>query len=353
MSTGAREDRVEAHIEKRENGHRGAGVEKGREATSPWRMPWKGWKEVLVRTAKETSADNVSLVAAGVSFYGFLALLPLLGATVLAYGLLAEPETVLRNMAEMARIMPDDIARLVGEQLMYVVRSSGEKKGLGVLIALALALFSARNGAAAIVTALNIAYEEEEKRGFLKVNLLALTITAAAVAMTVVALLAVTVVARIEALLPGSQPLLEFGTKALSHLLLLAVAATAAAALYRYGPSRENARWMWLSPGSLLFALCWVALTLGFGTYVTTFGNYSATYGSLAAVVILLTWMYLSSYLLVFGAELNSELEHQTRRDTTEGAASPMGTRGAWAADHVAQGTDTDAHDNPDAGQSQ
>lgn len=181
------------------NDAQNSSYEQGREATSPWKMPWPAWKQVLIRTGKETSADSVSLVAAGVSFYGFLALLPLLGATVLAYGLFAEPITVMRNMSQMAQFMPDDIARFVGEQLMYVVQSSQGKKGVGVMIAMALALFSARNGAAAIVTALNIAYEEEEKRGFFKVNLLALTITVVAVALAVVALLAVTIIARIEA----------------------------------------------------------------------------------------------------------------------------------------------------------
>jgi len=308
---------------------------RGQDATSPWKMPLTGWKDVVLRTAKEASSDNVGLVAAGVSFYGFLALLPLMGATVLSYGLLADPQTVMQNMAAMTKVMPTDIAKLIGEQLLHVVQTSSEKKGLGVLIALALAIFSARNGAAAVVTALNIAYEEEEARGFIKVNLLALAITAAAVVMAVLALLAVAIVTQVEALLPTS-PLLAAGLKIISYFVLVGLAAGAAALLYRYGPSRDHARWAWLSPGSLLFAIGWVILTIGFGAYVTRFGNYSATYGSLATVVILLTWLYLSSYLLVFGGELNSELEHQTARDTTKGPETPLGTRGAWSADHVA-----------------
>lgn len=318
-------------------------------APAPWSMSFAGWKDVIVRTIKETSSDNMGLVAAGVSFYGFLALLPLLGAVVLTYGMLADPQTVLDNMTAMTKVMPHEIAQLVGEQLMYVVQTSGSKKGLGVLIALGLALFSARNGAAAIVTALNIAYEEEEARGFIKTNLLALAITAAAVVLAVLALLAVALMTRVETLLPTS-PLMSLALQLLSYLVLVAVAAAAAAALYRFGPSREKAKWTWLSAGSLVFALCWVGLTVGFGSYVANFGNYSATYGSLATVVILLTWLYLSSYLLVFGAELNSELEHQTRRDTTSGPELPLGQRGAWSADHVASGTDTKAHRNPDAG---
>lgn len=311
-----------------------------REASTPWGMAGNAWKDVIVRTWKETSTDNVGLVAAGVSFYGFLALLPLLGAIVLSYGLLADPGTVMNNMAAMTQVMPTEIAKFVGEQLLYVVQISGSKKGIGVLIALALALFSARNGALAIVTALNIAYEEEEKRGFLKTNLLALGITAAAVTMAVFALLAMTIFAYVGALLPTSS-VLVFVSKGASHLLLGLAAAAAAATLYRFGPSRDKARWVWLTPGSLLFALGWVLLTLGFSFYVSTFGNYAATYGSLATIVILLTWMYLSSYLLIFGAELNSELEHQTTRDTTQGSERPLGQRGGWVADHVASGHNT------------
>lgn len=312
-----------------------AAAGRGKDANSPWKMPLTGWKDVVLRTAKESSSDNVGLVAAGVSFYGFLALLPLMGAIVLSYGLLADPQTVVQNMTAMTRVMPKDIAQLIGEQLLHVVQTSGSKKGFGILIALALAIFGARNGAAAVLTALNIAYEEEESRGFFKVNLLALTITAAAVVLAVLALFAVAIATQLEALLPAS-PLLAVVLKIISYLVLTGLAAGAAAALYRYGPSRDRARWNWLSPGSLLFAIGWVALTLGFGTYVTNFGNYSATYGSLATVVILLTWLYLSSYLLVFGAELNSELEHQTQRDTTKGPEKPLGDRGAWSADHVA-----------------
>lgn len=325
-------------------------MSQGREATSPWKMPAKAWKDVLVRTWKETSADNVGLVAAGVSFYAFLALLPLLGAIVLTYGFLADPQAVMRNMASMTQIMPADIAQFVGEQLLYVVQTSGSKKGLGVFLALALALFSARNGAAAIITALNIAYEEEERRGFIRVNLLALAITAAAVVMAVFALLSVTIFAYVEALLPSS-PIFVLLSKAASHLLLGFAAAASVATLYRFGPSRDNVRWVWLTPGSLVFALCWVMLTLIFGIYVANFGNYGATYGSLATIVILLTWLYLSSYILVFGAELNSELEHETARDTTHGRERPVGQRNAWAADHVAQGTETSSTGSRSAGE--
>jgi membrane protein len=277
------------------------------------------------------------LVAAGVAFYGFLALVPLLGAVVLSYGLVASPETVIRNVGSLAKVMPADAAKLIGEQLMNVVQTSSGKKGLGVLLALGVALFGARNAAGAIVTALNIAYEEEEKRGFLKVTLLALVITVAAVVMALLAILAIGALSSLERLLPSSPLLVLFG-KILSNALLGLAAAAAVATLYRYGPSRDNAKWTWITPGSLLAAVGWLVLTLGFGFYVANFGSYDKTYGSLGAVVVMLTWLYLSSYILLYGAELNSELEHQTAKDTTEGAYEQLGARGAWSADHVAQG---------------
>ncbi len=309
---------------------------KGRSAHSPWKIPPSGWKDVALRTWGESSKDNVGLVAAGVAFYSFLAIVPLLGAIVLIYGLVAEPGTVVRHVQSLTKILPADVARLIGEQLMNVVQTSGGKKGLGLIAALGIALWGARNAAGSIITALNIAYEEEERRGFLKVTLLALLMTVGAVVMALLAIAAGTALGYLHHLFPGTSPIALAAWKVLSYALLAAAAAAAIATLYRYAPSREKARWSWITPGSAFAALAWLLLTLGFGFYVANFGNYDRTYGSLGAVVVLLTWIYLSSYVLLFGAELNSELEHQTARDTTPGAERPLGERGAWAADHVA-----------------
>ena len=313
---------------------------RGRQATSPWKMPLAGWKDVAVRTWREASKDNVGLVAAGVAFYAFLALVPMLGATVLTYGLVASPETVLENMQSLTAVMPGDIARLIGDQLLNVVNSSSGKKGLGILVALAIALFGARNAAGAIITALNIAYEEEEKRGFIKVTLLALAITAAAVIVALGGVAVMTALRFLESVIPGAPEAVHLLIKFGSIAALVVVAAAIAATLYRYAPSREQAKWTWLTPGTVLSATGWLALTAAFGIYVSRFANYNATYGSLGAVVALLTWTYLSSYIFLFGAELNSEFEHQTARDTTSGPEKPLGQREAWSADHVASGSD-------------
>lgn len=315
---------------------RNTGPQTGRTADSPAQIPALGWKQVAVRTWKQSSEDNTGLVAAGVAFYAFLALVPLLGAIVLTYGIVADPQTVVSNVKSLTSVVPQDAAKLIGQQLMSVVQTSGGKKGLGLVLAIGVALFGARNAAGSIITALNIAYEQEEKRGFLRVNLLSLGITAGAVVMAVVALIAITALGYIEKLFPSMPGFVAVIGKIVSYAVLVLGAAAVAATLYRYGPDRKDAKWEWITPGSIFAAILWLLLTLGFGFYVAHFGNYNKTYGSLATVVILVTWMYLSAYVFLFGAELNSELEHQTAKDTTKGAPKPIGQRGAWAANHVA-----------------
>src|SRR5207237_8661067 len=180
-------------------------------------------------------------------------------------------------------------------------------------------------------------YEEEEKRGFLRVTLLSLTITLATVLLAMLGAAAIGVMAQLEEMLPSLGPVGVVAGKVLAYVFLAAVAAAAAATLYRYGPSRTKAEWKWITPGSLFFAIAWVLLTLGFGFYVSHFGKYNVTYGSLGGVIVLVTWMYLSSFILLYGAEFNSEIEHQTARDTTVAPGErPLGHRGASCADHVA-----------------
>lgn len=308
----------------------------GRDAASPWAIPASGWKQIARRTWTEAGTDNIGLIAAGVAFYGFLAMVPLLGALVLSYGLIASPATVMANINALASVMPAEAAKLIGEQLLNVVTTSGGKKGFGLLIALVISLYGAMNAASAIVTALNIAYEEKEKRGFFALYLLSLLITLVGIVSIIAAMLSVAVLGYLGSLLPSLPgPVLALG-KIGSYVLMALAGAAAAASLYRYGPARTHARWTWLTPGSLLTATLWLVITLGFGIYVANFGNYDATYGSLGAVVVLLTWFYLSAYVLLLGAELNSEIERQTACDTTVGPAKPPGARGAKMADAVA-----------------
>ncbi|HZB69657.1 MAG TPA: YhjD/YihY/BrkB family envelope integrity protein, partial [Sphingomicrobium sp.] len=242
---------------------------KGHKATSPWQMPAAAWKEILSRTWRQTWIDNVGLVAAGVAFYGFLALVPLLGLIVLAYGTVAEPDTVVSNMRALTAILPTNIALFIGEQLMGAVQSSEETKGVGILAALAVAFYGGSNGAGAIITALNIAYQENEKRSLVRFYLIALGMTLVAVLLALLALAATTTIAFLEQLLPQASPAAVAIGKGAAYFGLLLAAAAIAATLYRYAPSREDARWEWITPGSLFTAVTWLLLTLGFGFYVT------------------------------------------------------------------------------------
>jgi membrane protein len=320
----------------------------GKDATSPWRMPWRAWRQVLIRTFNETGRDNIGLIAAGVAFYGFLALVPLMASFVLVYGLFADRHDVFENIRALMATIPREAAKLIGDQLLSIVQTSDSKKGVGLIVALALAVFGARSGAGAIVTALNIAYEEKEKRNIIQLNLLSLAITLISVVIAMLAIAAITALAAVEALLSWLPAWLLVGGTLLSYLILMLVGTTGAALLYRFGPCRSHAKWRWLTPGSVLASLLWLLFTFLFGVYVANFGNYNATYGSLGAVVVLLTWLYWSSYVFLLGAELNAELEHQTAEDTTKGPPEPLGERGAWVADHVA--TSTKSRGNPDAG---
>ncbi len=316
---------------------------KGRRASSPWQMPAAAWKRIAVRTWNQSWIDNAGLVAAGVAFYGFLAIIPLLGIVVLGYGFFAEPETVIRKMRAMTAVLPADVALLIGEQLMTAVQASEGTKGLAILAALGVALYGGTNAASAIIMALNIAYQEKEKRSLLQFYLLAIAMTLGALVLVLVALGATAAVTSLERLAPeASGTTVVFGKMA-SYAVLVLGAAAIAATLYRYGPSREDARWSWITPGSLFTAVGWLLLTLAFGFYIARVTNYGATYGSLGAMVALLTWLYLSAYVFVVGAELNSEVEHQTARDSTTGPEEPLGRRGAWAADHVADADDDGA----------
>ena len=319
---------------------------KGHQASSPWQMPRRAWKDIAARTYKRTWDDNVALVAAGVAFYGFFALLSLLGLIVLVYGFVADPVTVIDHMRALTNVLPTDVAFIIGDQLMNAVKASQKAKGFAILLAFLVATYGGTNGATSVITALNIAYEEKEKRSLAHFYLLAVGMTVGALVVALVAIAAVAAVSYLQHLLPEAAPPAVIAGKVVGYLLLACIAALVASALYRFGPSREDAKWKWITPGSAFAAVAWLLLTFVFGFYVSHFTNYHASYGSLGAVVALLTWMYLSAYAFVFGAELNSEIEHQTAKDSTTGRPEPMGDRGAWAADNVA--TDDKVQDRPE-----
>jgi membrane protein len=274
----------------------------------------RGWKRILVATWKDAGEDNLGLVSAGVAFYAFLAFVPLLTAFVLSYGLFTEPASVVRHMQTLTELISQNAAEIIGDQLKSMTETSGTQTGFALLIAIGLTLYGASNGAAAVITALNIVFEAAESRGLVKRTLIALVMTAGAVAALFLAILAVSALNLVERLLPdlgGTMHLLLTGAffllAGIAVILLLAV-------IYRYGPNRPDAPWRWMTPGSALATIVWLAATIGFGVYVANFGNYNATYGSLGAVIVFLTWLYLSAYIVLFGAALNATIERQAVR---------------------------------------
>jgi membrane protein len=307
---------------------------RGRGADHPRQFPARGWRDILLRVKDETSKDNISMIAAGVAFYLMLAIFPMLAATVSIYGLVADPADVQRNFEAVAGVIPEDARSIMVDQLTAVTSASGGQLGFGVVLSIALTLWSASRGVIAMITALNIAYDEKEKRSFIKLNAIALALTLALIVFMIVTLAVVVG-------LPVVIGYLNLGetvewTIRLARWPILAVAIILAlAVLYRYAPDRDAPRWRWVSWGAVVATAIWLLGSVAFSVYVSNFADYNKTYGAMGAVIILLLWFNLSSYAVLLGAELNAEMEHQTARDTTKGAERPLGQRRAYVADTV------------------
>ncbi len=276
---------------------------------TPADIPPRGWWQVARATWAEATADHIDLIAAGVAFYGFLALVPLLAALVLAYGLVVDPASVAKHMQAVTAMVPTDAAKLIDEQLAAIVATAATKKGVGLLIALLLAFYGAMKGAGAVVTALNVAYETRETRGFVHATLVSAAVTAGAVGVAIAALLAGSVTGFAQELAGHWSPFAATAVKYASWVGASLLASLGIATLFRYAPDRPTTPWVWLSPGAIVATIGLIVVTVGFGFYAAHFGNYNATYGALGAVVVLLMWLYLSAYVLLLGAELNSEVE--------------------------------------------
>jgi len=305
----------------------------GADSARPWQHPWPAWRAILLRIYAMMGYHNLTLMAAGVAFYAFLSFVPLLGAIVMSYGLIADPATVGRHMDTIFEIVPVDAARLIEDQLISVVTTAAEQAGLGLAVALAISIYGAMRAASAMIQALNVIYEEEEGRNFFVTTLLAAGLTVGAVLAAIVGLLAAGALAYLGqfAGVLGSTGvvLVQIAT----WLIAGAIASAGFAFVYRYGPDRARARWSWLSIGSVAASVLWLVATVGFGVYAANFANYNATYGALGAVVVLLMWLFVSSLAILVGAEINAEAERQTGIDTTTGHERPLGKRGATMAD--------------------
>ena len=308
----------------------------GREATDPLELPRHAWREVLGRVWVKTGNDNISLMAAGVAFYAFLAFVPLLGALIMSYGLIADPSTIADHMRTIIRLVPRDAAKLILDQIVTLVATAAGKKGLALAVALLVSLFGAARASGAIIMALNVVYEQHERRSYLRTTVISLVMIVGAVSVGIVGLLAAAALSLLGkwANRLGDATTILIG--AATWIIAAALASLALAAAYRYAPDREDAQWRWISFGSVLATVLWLIATLGFGAYAATIGDYNATYGSLGAVVALLMWLFVSAYAVLLGASVNAEIERQLARDTTTGPPKPIGTRGATVADEVA-----------------
>jgi membrane protein len=297
-------------------------------------IPWCGWTDIFVRTYHEIQNDRLMGLAAGVAFYSLLALFPAIAAGVSVYALFADAATIGKHLSIAADIVPAGVLDMLTSEITRIAAKSDGRLTLGFVLGLGIALWSANAGMKAIFDALNIIYDEEEKRGLIWLNVVSLFFTVCAIAGVGLAVAAVVVFPLLLAALGLSgldHPIIGYLRWPVMFVLILLALSVG----YRYGPSRRLAKWRWISVGSVFAALAWLAVSSLYSWYLGNFANYNATYGALGAVVGLMMWMWLSIIVVLVGAEINSEIEHQTARDSTIGPVKPIGMRGAVMADTV------------------
>lgn len=306
--------------------------DRGRNAEQPSEISFKGWKDVFWRVVAEISEDRIMLIAAGATFYLLLALFPALAAFVSIYGVVADPQTIADHISFLGGVLPSGGVELIQSQLESLVSQDAGSLSFGFLAGLALALWSANSGIKTLFDAMNIVYEEDEKRGFIKLNLISLTFTLGAIVIGILFIISVGVVPAVLAFLRLDR-WAELLISILRWPVMLVAVAFAITLIYRFGPSRRKAQWRWLAWGAGISTAVWIAASIGFSFYLENFADYNATYGTLGAVIGFMVWTWISVMILLAGAELNAELEHQTAVDTTTGEPVPMGGRGATMAD--------------------
>ena len=312
---------------------------RGRAASKPSDIPPKGWKDILWRVYHNIPEHRVIAIAAGVTFYVLLAIFPGIAALVAIYGLVADPSTIGQHLSDLSGVLPGGATEILGDQLQTLTSQPPGKLGFALLFGVAVSLWSANAGMKALFDALNVVYGEEEKRSFLKLNALSLAFTLGALLFMVFALAAIAVLPVVMSYLGLSNATEWLVTLGKWPILVIGVA-LAVSLVYRYGPSREKPQWRWVTWGSAAVAIAWLVMSILFSWYAAHFGSYNKTYGSLGAIIGFMTWIWLSSTVVLLGAELDAEMEHQTARDTTTGPEKPLGRRGAQVADTVGRASD-------------
>lgn len=306
----------------------------GREAESPRHIPWRGWRAVLHRVGQELISDKISLVAAGCAFWATLALFPAITTLIFLYGLVFNPITLEPQLQHLRELLPPAAYQLIAARLHQLVTQQSSRLGIGILISTLVTFWSAATGTKSILSALNMAYEEVERRSIIRFQLTGLIITLGGLvggALAVAILVFLPAVISFLGLSAYQQGLISVASGA----ILLTFVMLSLSLLYRFGPCRREAKWSWITPGSLVATFLWLIASALLSFYVGHIASYDATYGPLGAVAAIMMWFWITAYAVLLGAELNSELELQTERDSTTGPPKPMGQRGAYVADHV------------------
>ena len=309
---------------------------RGREANTPEQIPPRGWKDILWRALWSISADRILSTSGGVAFFALLAVFPAIAAIVSLYGLFADASTIGKHLSLLSGFLPGGILQLVADQITLISRQGNETLGTAFVVGLLVALGSANSGMAALFDALNVVYDEREKRSLVRFYATTFLFTLAGIVFVILAITGVVVLPMILKFV-GLATTTEWLLVILRWPILLVTIVVSLACIYRYGPSRRDAQWRWVIWGSILGALLWMVASMLFSWYVATFDSYNKIYGSLGAGVGFMVWLWISALIVLLGGELNAEMEHQTARDTTEGGPKPLGSRGAMMADHVGE----------------
>jgi membrane protein len=310
---------------------------RGRSAEMPSEIPARGWKDILLRVYRGISDDRILQNAAAVTFYALLALFPAIAALVSIYGLFADTGSIAKQLDSVAGLMPGGAIEVIRDQLTRLTSQGSATLGVSFIISLGVSLWSANGGIKAMFDALNTVYEENEERSFIRLNAQSLLFTVVMILLMVVAIVCVVALPVVLKYLPDFIATVVNIARWPIIALLMAVAL---ACIYRYGPSRNEARWRWISWGSAFAAIVWLAGSAVFSYYAANFGNFNKTYGSLGAVIGFMLWIWLSVIVILLGGKLNAETEHQTARDSTDGGGKPLGQRGATMADTVGAAQD-------------
>ncbi len=301
---------------------------RGRLPDGPSEIPARGWKDIVLRVYNGISDDRIPANAAGVTYYALLALFPGIAALVSIYGLFADPNTIVSHVDSVAGFAPGGAIDVIRDQLTRLSAQGSTTLSVSFLIGLAISVWSANSGIKALFDSLNVVYEEKEKRTFVRLNLITLCFTIATIFFLLIALACIVALPVALNYLPLSGATGVFLEIARWPLLLVLVA-FGLTLIYRYGPSRGEPRWPWITWGSVFAAIGWLAASALFSWYSANLGSFNKTYGSLGAVIGFMTWMWLSIIVVLIGAKLNAEIEHQTAHDSTTGRPKPLGRRAA------------------------